>query len=178
MKLKQVEKVHTIAYLTHFITRAFLIAVLCTMVLVFLVVSIYFGDLLLNVNNYQITNKYFYNYEKCLNNSCNTYKDIVDVDYSNSGVGSILLILNYNMTLDLNSTYASYIKSDKGFFNNYLSVSYEMDGTEYNSSVINRTPTNLNNVLVLQVSSKIKDSSQVKIKFTIRNKTYVINLLK
>ena len=51
MKLKQVEKVHTIAYLTHFITRAFLIAVLCTMVLVFLVVSIYFGDLLLNTNN-------------------------------------------------------------------------------------------------------------------------------
>lgn len=44
-------KIYTISYLTHFITRAFLIAVLCFFIIFGVLIVCYVGDLLLNANN-------------------------------------------------------------------------------------------------------------------------------
>ena len=51
MKRKSIEKFHKLSYLSHFITRAFLISILCTMCLFFLVMIVYLGDLVINFRN-------------------------------------------------------------------------------------------------------------------------------
>ena len=133
------------------------------------------GNTNLTINNYQITNKYTYNYERCFNNKCHNYTDYVAVDYFSNG-SSTLLVMDYNLLLDKNSAYSRYIKSQKAFFDNFVSIKYKVDDTEFKSSIKNLTPTNIQNVLVLQVNDQIKNADELKLLITIRNKIYIIKL--
>ncbi len=134
------------------------------------------GDTKLTINNYQITNKYMYNYERCYNNDCKTYTDYVTVNYNNSGNGSTLLILNYDLVLDLESNYSNYIKSERTFFNNFGSIKYKIGETEYVSQILNVTPNNTRDLLALQVSDRIKEATEIEFLITVRNKIYGVKL--
>ena len=134
------------------------------------------GNTKLIINNYEVTNKYLYTYENCLGGKCQNYTDYVAVDYFNTGSGSTLLVLNYELLLDKNSLYSNYIKSEKTFFDNFLSINYKLNGTLYNTSTINLTPNNIKNTLVLQVSDQIKEAEEIDVLITVRNKIYVINI--
>lgn len=134
------------------------------------------GNTKLTINYYNITNKYTYNYERCYNNVCKNYTDYVSVDYFNTGVGSTLLVLKYNLELDKNSAYSNYIKSEKAFFTNFASVSYKIGETEYKNIPVNLTPNNIENTLVLQVNEQIKDADKIAFHITVRNKIYTITL--
>lgn len=58
-KLNNFELLSKINYLVHFITRAFLIAILGFMLLFVLIIVVYFGDLLLNINSSNHKNPLF-----------------------------------------------------------------------------------------------------------------------
>ncbi len=58
-KLNNFELLSKINYLVHFITRAFLIAILGFMLLFVLIIAVYFGDLLLNINSSNHKNPLF-----------------------------------------------------------------------------------------------------------------------
>ena len=59
---KNDENMSKVTYLVHFVTRAFLLAVLCSMVIFFLIVSVYFGDLLINSKNEDVKSPIFSTY--------------------------------------------------------------------------------------------------------------------
>jgi len=134
------------------------------------------GNTSLTINRYQLTNKYIYDYERCYNNSCKNYTDYVAVDYFSSGQGSTLLVLDYDLLLDKKSAYSNYIKSKNAFFSNFASVKYEVNETEYIITPQNITPTNLDNTVVFQINSQIKDAKKIELLITIRNKIYTIKL--
>ena len=48
---KQVEEIQKVRYLTHFVARAFLISVLCLMIIFFCLITVYLGDLMINSSN-------------------------------------------------------------------------------------------------------------------------------
>ena len=48
---KQVEDIQKVRYLTHFVARAFLISVLCLMIIFFCLITVYLGDLMINSSN-------------------------------------------------------------------------------------------------------------------------------
>jgi len=134
------------------------------------------GNTILTINEYQITNKYTYRYELCYNDSCKNYTDYVAVDLFSTGQGSTLLVLKYDLELDINSAYSHYIKSEKTFFDNFVSIRYKTGDNVYNTKAINLTPTNLENTLVLQVSNQIKTADEIELLVTIRNKIYLVKL--
>lgn len=134
------------------------------------------GNTLLTINDYQITNKYTYTYEHCYSNNCKKYTDYVAVDYYSNGKGSTLLVMGYDLVLDTTSAYSHYIKSEKTFFDNFVSVRYKINDAVYKSNVINQTPTNLEKRLVLQVNDQIKEASEIELLVTVRNKIYTIKL--
>lgn len=134
------------------------------------------GNTILTVNNYSVTNKYIYKYEKCYDNFCNEYTDYIAVDYYASGKGSTLLAMDYELVLDTTSSYSHYIKGEKTFFDNFVSISYKIEDKEYTAKVKNLTPNNLKNKLILQVPDKVVNASEIKLLITIRNKIYEIKL--
>lgn len=58
-KINNSEEISKTAYLARFITRAFLLSILCMMVIFFIIVTIYFGDLLLNSKNEDVKTPLF-----------------------------------------------------------------------------------------------------------------------
>ena len=53
-------KINNIKYLSHFVAKAFLIAIICLMILIALLFTIYFGDMFINLSNGK-TNKPLFN---------------------------------------------------------------------------------------------------------------------
>lgn len=134
------------------------------------------GDTKLTIEGYQITNKYNYTYVNCYNGNCKTLNDYVSLDYYSVGSGSTLLALNYKLDLDKQSNYSNYTKSERTFFNNFASIEYKINDKYYKETIINKTPNNINDSLILQVSNKISDASELKLMITVRNKAYAIRL--
>jgi len=134
------------------------------------------GKTSLMINDYHLTNKYVYNYESCSTYKCTSYTDFVSVDYFTNASGNTLLVLNYEMLLDTDSAYSSFIKSEKSFFNNFASIRYKIGETEYTQVPTNKTPNNLKNILVFQVSDQIKNATEIDFLITVRNKIYSVTL--
>lgn len=134
------------------------------------------GNTTLTVNDFQIIDKYVYNYEQCYGNECKTYTDFVAVNYLNTGQGSTLLVLDYDLLLDTTSAYSHYIKSEKTFFDNFVSIKYKKGEDTYKIIPVNKTPANIKNTLVLQVSNQIKNADELDLLITVRNKIYNIKL--
>lgn len=134
------------------------------------------GNTKITINEFMIANKYIYKYERCFSGSCRIYTDYVAVDYFNNGGGSTLIILNYDLVLDTQSSYSDYVKGANNFFNNFSSIKYKINGIEYTTTIKNLTPDNIKETLVLQVSDKIKNAEEIDFDITIRNKVYTVNL--
>lgn len=134
------------------------------------------GNTKLAIDGYQITNKYNYTYVNCYNNNCKNLNDYVALDYYAVGSGSTLLVLNYKLDLDKESIYSHYTKSEKTFFNNFASIEYKINNEYYKETIINKTPNNITDTLILQVTNKINDATELKLLITVRNKSYDIRL--
>ena len=126
----------------------------------------------------KITTSYIYDYEVCYSkNNCTTKKDVASIDYTKGPSSSTLLVLGYDFDLDDSTAYAKYRKNNNMFFNNFASVKAGVEGVVNEYSVIDVTPKNLKNKLVLQVNGNIKDADDLDLYITIRNKRYIINLI-
>lgn len=133
------------------------------------------GNTILTIKDYFIGNSYIYNVGKCNANEACT-KDIVNINYNLAKDEASLVVLGYDLDLDEDTSYAKHIKGTKSFFKDFLFVS-AYHGDEYNEySVIDITPKNLDNKIVLQVNGNVTNADKVDLLVTIRNKRYIVNL--
>ena len=69
------------------------------------------GDTKLTLSNATITERYIYDYEHCINDICNNYKDIVTIDYTHNN--TTLIVLDYTYTIDSTVPFYNYSNNIK-----------------------------------------------------------------
>ncbi len=121
------------------------------------------------VNSYEFMNKFTYSYEACIRTTC---RDITDVVTADASKAKVLLILNGNLTLDKNSTFAQNAKFSYSFFDAFMQVKYD----DKIGPVINATPKSIQEKYILQVDEKVAKAKKIDLIITIRNKQYTLNL--
>ena len=137
------------------------------------------GTLLKNttfkVNNPIFTNRYEYNYQSCYQNTCRTYTDVVvsDVSYQNK---LILIVLDYELSLDSDAASHSNINGIGSFASSFLEIEYEIDGVKQKLSARYANPTRLKDKLVLETDGIAAQAEHVSLLVTIRNRSYSIKL--
>lgn len=135
------------------------------------------GNTKLAVLGYQHASSYTYEYEYCYTvNNCTTKKDIVTVDYRKTNNDSSLLILDADLKIDKTTAYGKYIKKDGYFYDDFVTIANGANTTGASYNVINVTPSNLKDKVVLQVNGDINGVDDLDMYVTIRNKRYIINL--
>ena len=132
------------------------------------------GNTKITINNSEITDKYIYNYESCINEKCTTYKDLISLNYNSNNT---LIVMDYKYEFDYNMAYFSNTTSFNSFIKSFLKVKYKNNDNEYKYSNINNiTPSRLTNKIVIETTNKIKNSEEVFLSIIIRNKEYLIKL--
>lgn len=121
------------------------------------------------VNSYEFKNKLTYKYEACIGANCKNMSDVVTADAAKA---KTLLILNGNLQLDKNSTFAKNKKTSLSFFDAFVQVKY--DGKI--GPVINATPKSITDKYILQVDENVAKSKSIELVITIRNLEYILKL--
>ena len=132
------------------------------------------GNTTIKINSFEVTKKYVYDYESCYKDKCNTYKGIVDLDYLKNN--KRLLILDYEYELDNSVPFINTSKTINGFMNYFAKKKKKKNDEYFYSKVKDVTPNNINNKVVLEVTSDILTSDEIYLSIIIRNKEFLINL--
>ena len=135
----------------------------------------YLDNSSITIKDYQIVDKYTYQYEKCLGETCYTFNDSI-VPKLKSGKNNTLLVLDYDYTIDSNSIYYKTYQSIDTFVDNFFKVQYAISNGIVTSRLSNVTPQNVNDKIILQVDSDVKNADIINILITVRNSRYIINL--
>ncbi len=130
----------------------------------------------LTVSNYEVTKSYKYEYNFCItDDKCNLSTDVIDATYQTENE-RILLILDYNLILDKESSFRKNIKSDIYFFTNLVKIKYTYNDKAYITYAINKTPNEMKDKVVLEVPGIIKNAQSIVLEVTVRDKNYSIIL--
>ena len=132
------------------------------------------GETTLQVSNPNITKKLVYDYKKCDNNNCVTYKDMLIVDYKNND--KTLLALDYKLNIDENAPFYTKSSNINKFINTFMKIKYVKNGREYLSNIKNVTPSNLTDKFAIEIPVESLDAEKLYISIIIRNKEYLINV--
>lgn len=128
-------------------------------------------DTKLTVKEYKIDNVYRYSYDYCYKGECS--KSMNNVSISSN---STLLILNADYSIDENASYFKNSKSKNSFFNDFAKIKYTINGNEYYADVINKTPKEVTDQIVLETTNNITKADNIQLIFTIRDRRYTLNL--
>lgn len=128
------------------------------------------------VNNYSFQNSYTYDYEYCSNNGCRTLKDRITPDVSGTIEKTTLFVLGMEYNIDPNSIYASVIRTDEHFFNQFFSLRYQIEGVEKVVSLNNRTTKYMKDMLVFETREEASRAEKLDLLLTVRNHRYVFHL--
>ena len=133
------------------------------------------GNSKLLITSAKVTNKYIYDYEYCINDNCNTYKDIISVN--NSSNNKSLVVMDYTYEIDNTIPFYSYSSNIKTFIKTYMKIKYTNNiGEEKYADVEEVTPNNLKNQIVIKTTNQIETSNNVHLSITIRNKEYLLKI--
>lgn len=127
------------------------------------------GNSSIQINSFDFMSKYVYKYEACIRNNCS---DVTDVVTANSEKAKKLLVLNGNLNLDKNSTFAKNSKTGLSFFDAFVQIRYD----EKVAPVINDTPKSITDKYILQVDENVLKAKKIDLIFTVRNKKYILNM--
>ena len=119
-----------------------------------------------------LINRYEYNYNYCLSNG-ECYNS---VDAFTSSYDKTLLVLNYTLSLDSESTYMYSNKSYKTFFEDFMKIKYVLNNKNYYLNVKLKNNANYDKKLVIEVPSELNDASSIEAVITVRNLSYAIKL--
>ncbi len=134
------------------------------------------GDSSLKIKSYNITDSYKYDYKFCLtDDDCRDSVGIVTPKYTISS-NSTLLVLDYELTLDETTAYYRNNKTDKAFFNQFCKIRYNSGDETITETATNLTPNELEGKVVLQVDKSIKNSKNVDLVLSVRNKEYSVKI--
>jgi len=127
--------------------------------------------------NYSFTNRYEYTYKKCLrNNECYDYKDAVSLNYHTNGSKNVLLVFDYILNLDNDSSYMYSNKTYKNFFEDFMKIKYMLNDKEFIIDTRVRNNLNYNEKLIIEVPKEVSESEVVEAIITVRNVSYNIKL--
>ena len=124
------------------------------------------SDTSFSVISYDINKRFFHTYESCVNNKCTTLTDVIvtnNVTTTNKTI--IKLKVAYNGSLSLNT-----------FIDRYIFIEYKKGDAVYKSNVINRTPSNENQYIFLEIDSDILDADYISVGVGVRNYLYKYKL--
>ena len=123
------------------------------------------------VKNYEISQYFRYNYEYCYNENCSDSQDAIAASF-----GKYFIILDAEFNLDENSSYSKYKLGSNDFFEDFTDVEYKLNDNTYTLDVKDVTPKKVNDKLVLEVNSSIKDAEEINLIITVRDKRYILKL--
>ncbi len=130
----------------------------------------------LTLKNYFSTPKYKFAYEYCTSIKCYNSIDVIDASFQTER-SKTLMIFDYELKLDESSIYTVNIKNNTNtFFNNFIKVSYNLDGKAYTYKPINKSTSKLENKLILEVYDEIKEATDIRLELTVRDKRYIFLL--
>ncbi len=123
------------------------------------------GNTKLKIKEYQIQEKFEYNY--CYLDNCNN-KAVIDSS------GNNILKLTIDSKIDDNI----YIDKDWDYIiNNYATIYYYLDNiTRYSNIIYSKTPNDINDTIYIEVDKDIEKASKIWIEFNIRNQIYKYTL--
>lgn len=106
-------------------------------------------------------------------NECIT--SAIYIDYGKD-VNKTLLILDYDLELDPNSSYVKANRDYKSFFEDFLEIKYTYNRKTYRSRIKILNPENYQDKLIMKVSSDISNASNIEAVITIRDRAYHFKL--
>lgn len=128
----------------------------------------------LQVKDYNLTNSLIYQYQHCYTSTnCQTLNDKI----SSPSKNLTLLVLDAEYNLDQNVLYYKTSKTNRLFPNHFLTLQYNDNAMNLKTVKIeNKTPSNYNKGIILQVPNEVQFASKINLLITIRDKQYIINL--
>ena len=135
----------------------------------------YLDNSAISIKNFELVDKYTYEYENCYVDVCHKYLDSVVPKYK-KGKSNTLMVIDYDYTIDDESLYYLTYQSINTFVDNFFKINYSIKNQEYTANITNLTPQRLKDKIVLQVDSDIKKADDINLIITIRNNKYIVNL--
>lgn len=124
------------------------------------------------IMNYELTNRY--EYQIC-SNETNCVQNAIYIDYSKDH-NKTLLVLDYDLAIDDESTYFSSNKDYKSFFEDFLEIKYTYNRKEYKTKIKLLNPENYSDKLIMKVPSEVNYAESIEAVITVRNVSYNIKL--
>lgn len=128
------------------------------------------NDYKINVNNYEIKDKFINTYNSCINiNECYDFNEIIVPSVSDKDKALIRIegTLDYSETVNNIKTLGDYIST-------YGNIEYTIDGNTYKSELNEKkaVKTAQKNVFYIEVDKTALNSNNIKLSFNIRNNSY------
>lgn len=121
--------------------------------------------------DYKIMDSFTYTYQNCDAGECTDVSATVRPDQLASRP-RVLIVLNYEDSLK--NTY--FETKEKIFFSKFTKLHYGSETDIRELGIVNKTPLNLNNTLIIEADANINEFSILNLLIKIRNKEYVILL--
>lgn len=136
----------------------------------------YLNKTTLTIKDALVTDRYVYNYESCVKDNCNSFMELITPAVKGTTRQS-LLVLDYDFKLDNDSSFAKFNTKISAFANSFFKVRYTVNGINYTRSISAVENDKVKDKLILQTDAQIEQASKVDLLITIRNKTFVVNVL-
>jgi len=132
------------------------------------------GDTNFTISNLKITNNYIYDYEFCQNDLCNTYKGVINLDYTDKN--KTLMVFDYEYKISDSAPFSKVSKDFNVFLKTFGKIKYIDDNKTVYKDIDILTPKNLTNKVVLEVTNEISSKENLYLSIIIRNKEYEIKI--
>lgn len=131
-----------------------------------------YGSSSITVNSYLISNSYTYTEKDCKDdNDCIERTRLITPNSANN----VLLILDYNLSLDSQKNISKVYKNDIDFFKAFFKIEYELNGnikTAKDITVLNK----IDNKLFISIPYELKNSTKLNMELLFRDTEIKIKL--
>ena len=125
----------------------------------------------LNISDYELSQYFRYNYDYCYLETCSLSTNAIAADF-----GKYFVILTGKINLDENASYTKYKLGSNDFFSDFTKIEYTKDGKKYLLDVKDITPKKVEDKIVLETNSSVRNADSINLIITIRDKRYTLKL--
>ena len=109
----------------------------------------------------------------CISDNCSQKTGVINAD---DNIKNTLLKIEYNFSIDQNSSIYNYIQNSEQFFNKFISLFYYIDGKSKSITVSVRKNLESQNVLLIEIPKELENAESVEFVINTRNVKYVYKL--
>ncbi len=130
------------------------------------------GNSSLTISNYELANTYYYEAEKCINDNCTTYTDVISLSKTGNDYNNMLMIIDAELELDKETLYYINNKSDNLFVDNFMYIEYNLNDKVYIEKIEGIDISNLEDKIILKVPKELSEAKEISLLIKIRNFEY------